>query len=102
MAMSPPVIRLERASASLVNSALPGSAAAPARPTPFKNERRPTTRSQWACTSSSTDAEGSASDPVIAEVSLDMGHPSLLGIELLIERCLTSPYFRLRELRLRR
>jgi hypothetical protein len=30
--------------ASLANRALPGTAAAPAKPTPLKNERRPTTR----------------------------------------------------------
>src|SRR3954451_23561877 len=84
MAMSPAVILLERAIASLVNSAPPGSAAAPARPTPFKNERRPTTRCHRVCMSSSVDAGGWVSDRVVVEVSLGTGHPSLLGIERLM------------------
>src|SRR3954452_1020381 len=84
MAMSPAVIVLERAAASDASRALPGSAAAPARPTPFRNERRPTTRCQRACMSSSVDAEDWVSERVVVELSLGMVHPSLLGIDWVV------------------
>ena len=62
-------------------AALPGSAAAPARPTPFKNERRPTTRRQRASTSSSGAAGCGSSVGATEEVCLGMGCPSLVGID---------------------